>query len=229
MRRPSKGSDPGKRGGQSVGRGLRLREIAPRSSECGRARRETLPALLGRGHLCGPAAGWGGAAAFVWPGRALASPSAELLSRLGVARSWHSEQRPVSAHFEGRLGCSGLRGWEKGHWDCRSLKGPSPNPFLGQVSETRAFDSAREGGAGRSCPEQALFAGFSLLRIPHWVLGEGCFQLPPNLGSLPASPQLPPTPSRGGGHWRRMTLWGWRPWIRNFVWSLLSPLSLTRG
>lgn len=55
--RPPKGSPPE----QGVSRVLRLGEAIPGSLDCGRAREAPL-ALLGRGHLCGPAAGWGGAA-----------------------------------------------------------------------------------------------------------------------------------------------------------------------
>lgn len=108
-----RGLHPGKHGEQGVGRGLRLRETAPCSTGCGRARRDPPRAprkgspLRSRGRL-----GWGGA--FVWPGGARAGLSAEPRTLLGGARRCDSEQRPLSAHIEGPPGCYGLRGWKKG-------------------------------------------------------------------------------------------------------------------
>lgn len=203
--RPPKGSPPE----QGANRVLRVGEAIPGSLDCGRAR-EAASALLGRGHLCGPAAGWGGAAPLC--GRAGLEPAS--LQRVGWerlrARTPSNARRlrtsrGVLSVLDGPAGKEGSRAADRS-------RAPLPSPLrLCQESEPEGSPAppgrVGPGGVVQSKPLSPLFPS------PHPAPGEGCFQPPPELQPLPACPRGPP---RGPGG-ARPRGWGWGPWIRNLV------------
>lgn len=160
-------------------------------------KRKTLPAPLGRGHLCGLAAGWGGAAPLC--GRAGLEPA--FLQALG----WEG----LGARTQSKAGCLRI---SRGVWavlDCGAAKRGSRTAdrstafpqlrFLAEPRSPRSSQHHGKGGAGRSCAERALSIAFSLLRNQHRVPGEGCFQQPPDVGRLPACPPPGPPSARTVG------------------------------
>lgn len=72
--------------------------------------------------------------------------------------------------------------------------------FFAKPRSPRSSQHRGKGGAGRSCEGRDLSIAFSLLRIPHPVPGEGCFQLSPDLGPLPACPPRGPPSAGTMGH-----------------------------
>lgn len=194
---------------------LRLGEAITGSLDCGRAR-EAPPALLGRGHLCGPAAGWGGAAPLC--GRAGLEPAS--LQRHSVGWERLRARTPSNARSlrtsRGVLSVLDARAGKEGSRTADRSRAPLPKtPFPFAKNLSRRSPRLRLGGWGRAVWSRAnLFRLFSLLRIP--LRGRGCFQPPPELQPLPACPR---GPRRGPGG-PRPRGWGWRPWIRNLVWYL---------
>lgn len=136
--------------------------------------------------------GWG--QAFVWPGGVRARFPADGPNWLGGARRGDQEPRQVSTHPEGD-GLFGTAGLEKGG----GVPGPQttylPDPasqsphLLAHPSLARGLPSSAgrvgQGGAVQTEPFPQFFP-FSASRSR--VLGEGCFQSPPEL-TPPTKPQ----------------------------------------
>lgn len=177
------------------------------------AKGKALPAPLGRGHLCGLAAGWGGAAPLC--GRAGLEPAFLQSHALG----WEG----LGARTQSKAGCLRLsRGvwlfWTEGLQEQALGLQTVPQPFPSSVSSPSLAARGLPGTTGRVGWGRAeLCRASPVLRFfpsPQPAPGprvggggeRGCFQRPPDLGPLPACPPL--GPPRSVGHWRRAT--GWR-------------------
>lgn len=166
---------------------------APSSADRGWARRESPPWISGKGSPLRSRAGAGWGRAFVWPGGAPASFSAEPPAPLGGARYWGWEPRRGSVHIKGCLDRCGLRDWKKRFRDCIQLNCPSHIPLPRQSRSLRSPQLRAEGGAGRSRADGALSAVFPVSASCNRVPGDTCFQLPQDPRPHPACPSR--------GHW----------------------------
>lgn len=171
LARLARGSPPQEIREHRRGQGLGCGKIGLSFMGYERARGEKLsPHPRGKGHLCGPAAGWVGPRLCV-ARRGSNKPFCRDAAWLGGL--------PLGAGTQGNAGCLRTSWGCQVVLDCGAAKrgsktaNLSPAPFPLQVSALR-----REGVAGRSCPKRALSAAFSLLRFPHRVPGQGCVQPP---------------------------------------------------
>lgn len=120
----------------AVGFGYGKQPHAPRAVG---GREETLPALLGRGHLCGPAAGWGGAAPLC--GRAglePAFPQSHALCWEGLGAATPSNARCLRTSRGPRAVMDCGAGKKDSRTADRSRAPPQP-PFLAQYLSLRSF------------------------------------------------------------------------------------------